>query len=351
MSSHPGKSYPTFQLKISEEAIYSNASKEKLFGYAIEAPKGPIDEPTFIASNEEALKTFGVDFAPHFYQKSGGLVITRVGLPNAQSASITYCVKTTTVSTPTETTETTEPTSGSGTEEPSGSGTEEQTQETSGDNDDSSIAVSFMEAFTITAVDKGQSNITVRVIESYGVTGGYTLIIDIPGVTSRTFNNLLTFRDIVKTINNKFAAYIKAEQKADPDTHQLINGLEPQQELVVLKEGETVSVNSTESQFTALDDSDGILMGGSYGRLFKKNATMTQIKLAEQLDGSYDDEVLQNDPVPDFILYSGKDEDFDGDSVRTDITLTAAVVYKKAFDLTILTINIDKLCIIIQFIS
>ena len=67
MSSHPGKSYPTFQLKISEEAIYTNASRERLFGYAVEAPTGPIDTPTFIASNEEAIQTFGIDFAPHFY--------------------------------------------------------------------------------------------------------------------------------------------------------------------------------------------------------------------------------------------------------------------------------------------
>lgn len=57
MSSHPGKSYPTFILKISEEPIYRNASKDKLFGYVIEAPKGPINEPTYIASNEEAIQT------------------------------------------------------------------------------------------------------------------------------------------------------------------------------------------------------------------------------------------------------------------------------------------------------
>ena len=136
MSSHPGKSYPTFQLKISEEAIYANTSRDRLFGYAVEAPKGPINEPTFIASNEEAIQTFGIDFAPHFYQKSGGLIVTRVGLPNAKSASITYCVDTTTtVTTP-----------------PAQEG-EEATVSTTH---------AYAEAFTVTAVDKGESGIKVK---------------------------------------------------------------------------------------------------------------------------------------------------------------------------------------------
>ena len=199
MSSHPGKSYPTFQLKISEEAIYANSSKERLFGYAIEAPKGPVEEPTFIASNDEAIKTFGINFAPHFYQKSGGLIITRVGLPNAKSASITYCVKTTTTTTT--------------------SAAEEEGGQTT------STSTAYKEAFVVTAVDKGVSDIKVKVIESLGVTGGYTLIVNIPGVTSRTFSNLITIRDIVKTINNKFATYLKAEQKADPNTNITINEL------------------------------------------------------------------------------------------------------------------------------
>lgn len=324
MSSHPGKSYPTFQLKISEEAIYANASKERLFGYAIEAPKGPIDEPTFIASNEEAIQTFGVDFAPHFYQKSGGLIITRVGLPNAKAASITYCVATTTVS---STTTETEPQAG---EEPQTGGEPSSTSTETENSEEPSVT--YMEAFTVTTVDKGESEIKVKVIESLGVTGGYTLIVDIPGVTSKTFNNLLTFRDIVKTINNKCAAYLKAEQKADPDTHILINTLGDNQELVVLKENKTVSVDSTADDFNSLDDNTGFLTGGSYGQLFKSTTDMASIKAAEQLDGSYDSSVL-GEQLTEFKLYSGAAEDFDGDNVRTDITLTAAVVYKKAFDL------------------
>ena len=308
MSSHPGKSYPTFQLKISEEAIYTNASKERLFGYAIEAPKGPINEPTFVASNEEAIRTFGIDFAPHFYQKSGGLIITRVGLPNAKSASITYCVSTTTT--------TTTP--------PAQEGEEATTTEN----------VSYAEAFTVTAVDKGESNIKVKVIESLGVTGGYTLIVDIPEVTSRTFNNLPTIRDIVKTINNKFATYLKAEQKVDPNTNLPINELATNQELLVLNEGATVSADSQAADFTSLDDNSGLLTGGSYGQLFNENKTIAEIEEAQQPDGSYDASVLSGTELTTYQLYSGSADDFDAnDKVKQSITLTATIVYKKAFDL------------------
>ena len=81
------ESYPTFRLTIDEGLIESDTNREKLFGYCIESNKGPVLEPTFVASNEEAMRIFGVDFAPHFYQKPTGLVITRVKLPNMKKES------------------------------------------------------------------------------------------------------------------------------------------------------------------------------------------------------------------------------------------------------------------------
>lgn len=422
MSSHPGKSYPTFQLKISEEAIYSNTSKERLFGYAIEAPKGPINEPTFVASNEEALRIFGLDFAPHFYQKGGGLILTRVGLPNAKSASITYCVETTTMQTQTESTTTTESTPiysftlyndnqgsntlGTGTMKPTGVTAEGYIQmeiltnsanepsaeqqfyitdaatpdnttlyllytdagttsagkyvkltqsEESNENETESTPTeikTYAEAFTITAVDKGTSDIKVKVIESLGIAGGWTLIVDIPGVSSRTFNSLLTFKDIVKTINNKFATYLKAEQKADAVTHEPIEKLTSGQKLVVLNDPDvTVTASTSSEKFDELDTNDGVLKGGSFGQLFSKNTDMEAIELAKRPDGTYDESVL-GDEASGYQLYSGNVEDVpesgivsdfetitdsetgeESLAIRKDITLTAAVIYKKAFDL------------------
>lgn len=308
MSSHPGKSYPTFQLKISEEAIYTNAAKDKLFGYVIEAPKGPVNEPTYVASNEEAIKIFGIDFAPHFYQKPTGLVITRVGLPNATSASIHYYVKTTTTTT---------------------TGT--------GDDAETTTSVSFKEAFSITAVDKGQSQIKAKVIESVGVAGGYTLIVDIPDVASQTYNTIPTFRDIVKTINNRFAAYLKAEQKVDTNTNLPINELEDNQELVVLKEGAEAN-SQTASDYESLDASSGTLHGGSFGSLFKSTATVAQIEAAKQADGTYDSSVIGT-ALDTYQLYKGTEDEFELNtetntySVKSDISLTAYTVYKEAFNL------------------
>ena len=62
-------SIPTFKLEISEGMIDVDQSADRLFGYCIEASKGPVLEPTFVASNAEAKRIFGIDFAPHFYQK------------------------------------------------------------------------------------------------------------------------------------------------------------------------------------------------------------------------------------------------------------------------------------------
>lgn len=306
MSSHPGKSYPTFRLTISEEAVYTNTSKDKLFGYAIEAPKGPVNEPTFIASNEEAMKIFGVNFAPHFYQKGAGLVITRVGLPNSESASISYYIKTVT------------------------------TTPAANDGEQATTSTTYKEAFTITALDKGESEIQVKVIPSIGVGGGWSVIVTIPNVTSQTYNTLPTFRDVVKTINNKFGSYLKAEQKVDTNNmpiNDLVNENNVAESLIVLKT-QTAPENLTDEAFeTNLDNNDGTLKGGSFGQLFDGTKTMVEIERAQQADGSYDSSVLKEGNLSSYQLYTGDDNDFTGDQVKNDITLTATVVYKKAFDL------------------
>ena len=82
---------PTFRVDLAEGMIDVNStSADRLFAYCIEADRGPINVPTFVASNREALKIFGVDFAPHFYQGSTGLYIIRVGFEGAQPAKVEY---------------------------------------------------------------------------------------------------------------------------------------------------------------------------------------------------------------------------------------------------------------------
>ena len=51
---------PTFRVDLAEGMIdVDSTSADRLFAYCIEADRGPINEPTFVASNREALKTFG----------------------------------------------------------------------------------------------------------------------------------------------------------------------------------------------------------------------------------------------------------------------------------------------------
>ena len=68
---------PTFKVDIAEGMIDVDTSADRLFAYCIEADQGPVNVPTFVASNKEALRIFGVDFTPHFYQNPTGLVITK----------------------------------------------------------------------------------------------------------------------------------------------------------------------------------------------------------------------------------------------------------------------------------
>ena len=49
-------SIPTFKLDVSEGIIDVDRSADRLFGYCVEASKGPVLEPIFVASNTEAKK-------------------------------------------------------------------------------------------------------------------------------------------------------------------------------------------------------------------------------------------------------------------------------------------------------
>ena len=81
---------PTFRVDIAEGMINVDASADRLFAYCIEANKGPINTPTLVYSNKEAVRLFGVDFAPHFYQNPTGLVINRVGFTDMEKAQALY---------------------------------------------------------------------------------------------------------------------------------------------------------------------------------------------------------------------------------------------------------------------
>ena len=53
------ESIPTFRLTISEGGLDIDENADKLFGYCVEATKGPILTPTFCSTNEQVKKIFG----------------------------------------------------------------------------------------------------------------------------------------------------------------------------------------------------------------------------------------------------------------------------------------------------
>ena len=72
---------PTFRVDLAEGMIDVDTSADRLFAYCIEADKGPINTPRFVSSNKEAMRIFGVDFAPHFYQNQSGIFLLPMPKP------------------------------------------------------------------------------------------------------------------------------------------------------------------------------------------------------------------------------------------------------------------------------
>lgn len=215
-------SIPTFRLKVSEGIIEGDTSADRLFGYCIEANKGPIMEPTFVASNQEAKSKFGVDFAPHFAQNPTGVVICRVGFPNASTAYYEYKMY------PEGTTSTT-----------TGEGNDAvTTTEGTGAPDTNAAAADMTTVLQIESVSPGKCN--AQVIIKKATSGhGYDLnvIIDeseivnrieeevtqigslvCPGGTTedittinKKFSNLRSLKHVARKINNVFGDWLVAK--------------------------------------------------------------------------------------------------------------------------------------------
>ena len=159
---------PTFRVDLAEGMIDVDTSADRLFAYCVEADKGPVNVPTFVASNKEALRIFGIDFAPHFYQNPTGLVITRVGFVDMATGKIEYK-----------------------------------------DNTGKTV-------LTIEATSPGPCKHKVKIAPAL-VGDGLSLTIDIDGVTSKNYQNLRTLKKVADRINNRFSEFLKATLSSDYD--------------------------------------------------------------------------------------------------------------------------------------
>lgn len=233
-------SIPTFKLEISEGMIDVDQSADRLFGYCVEASKGPVLEPTFVASNTEAKRIFGVDFAPHFFQKPTGLVICRVGFEDMAKAEIIYQAY--------------------------------PMKNTATGESDPVWEVDTLEAnkkniLRIAATSEGASHHKVVVTKS--LTGaGYNLSVTVEGVTAKNYQNLRNLASVVKKINSKFSNYLYAEL------------LVSEQEFNELTNGEEFS----REQFVEATD-DGSLTGGSNGVMLNTDGSKSDVLVTDATNG------------------------------------------------------------------
>ncbi len=152
---------PTFRVDLAEGMIDVDTSADRLFAYCVEADKGPVNTPTFVASNKEAMRIFGVDFAPHFYQNPTGLVITRVGFTDMAPGKIEYKDKTGKI------------------------------------------------VLTVEATSPGPCKHKVKIAPAL-VGDGLSLTVDIDGITSKNYQNLRTLKKVAERINSRFSDFLHA---------------------------------------------------------------------------------------------------------------------------------------------
>lgn len=172
---------PTFRVDLAEGMIDVDTSADRLFAYCIEADKGPVNTPTFVASNKEAMRIFGVDFAPHFYQSPTGLVITRVGFTDMAPGKIEY------------------------------KGNVEVTNEETGET--SLVEKTLM---VVEATSPGPCKHKVKIAPAL-VGDGLSLTVYIDGVTSKNYQNLKTLKKVAERINSRFSDYLVAKLTDDFD--------------------------------------------------------------------------------------------------------------------------------------
>lgn len=282
-------SIPTFRLEITEGMIDVDTSADRLFGYCIEATKGPVMEPTFVASSTEAQRIFGVSFAPHFYQKPTGLVITRVEFDGMAKPSLTYQAY------PMQTTEGVTSVNTSGTP---------------------------FDLIKIEGTSEGTADYTVNINPSLTM-DGYNLSIKIDGVTSKSYQGLANLSSVVRRINSKFSNFMVATIVATDaqlngfTKEQLITKQSPNDKLTGGSNGYVKKTNGTTSTtpinadgtvptttgtgtsgaYTATDPNAEVTLMAAYRKAFEKMRDVDLVGIATLSDK----EIVQNELVQHIV--------------------------------------------------
>ena len=233
------KGIPIFKITLSEGLFNQDVESDRLFAYAIEANKGPVAEPIYIASADEAKRVFGVNFAPHFYQGGSGIVLYRVAFKDAVAPSLIYKAYTT-----------------------------DYTAAQLDSTNEAYVAPAdrqTVDVLKITATKPGTPKHKINLCQSITNANAYNLTVTIDGVGSKKYQNISSLTNVVKRINNKFAEYIKAELLT-PEETLISNGYKPSRLFY-----------NTDNQGNVIDT----LSGGSNGKLLKTDGTVSAVEIPD----------------------------------------------------------------------
>lgn len=300
---------PIFKVTLSEGLFNQDVESDKLFAYAIEAHKGPIGEPIYVASNDEAMHIFGINFAPHFYQGGAGVVLYRVEFNDSEQASLIYKAY-----------------------------TEDYTV---AQIEDDNVEKQTVDVLRITSVNAGTSQHKVNLCKSITNGNAYNLTVTIEGVGSKKYQNISSLTNVVKRINNKFADYIYAELLVDENAmlgknkDNTSNGLAANKYLV-----RTVDATINEATYTVKDSveaTDDVISKGIYSpsRLFYN--TDEQGNVIDTLSGGSNGKLLKTNgdtstvEIPDTGLQTGMADTGTGNN-DANVETTLLYAYRNAFE-------------------
>lgn len=274
------KGIPIFKVTLTEGLFNQDVNHDKLFAYAIEANKGPIGEPILVHSSEEALRIFGVNFAPHFYQGGSALLLYRVAFKESKVPSLTYKAYTTDY-----TVEQLDPLNKENYVEP-------ENRET-------------IDVLKITAINPGTPKHKINLCPSITNANAYNLTVTIEGVGSKKYQNISSLENVKKKINNKFADYIKAKLLVNEDDLK-DSGYKPSR--LFYNEDKEGNVIDT-------------LSGGSNGKMLRTDGAISTTEIPDnglQIVPGYTLATVITNSVKGFV---GKQFYIDADAIPDNTTL------------------------------
>lgn len=275
---------PIYEVKFGEGLVKPEKSKGNTFAYAVEAKTGPIKEPILISTNAEAKRVFGINLAPHFYQKGAPIYMIRVAFPEMKEASITYQAKI-------------------------------------ADTNNSAT----VDILKVSSVTPGEQEYKVSINNSMEKHKAYNLTISIEDVVSKKYTNLSSLASVAKIINNKFGNYLVAELLIDEkqalklkSTDTLVKTSEGKFEVREteneIKTGDVIYSKGpfSSSRLVTKDKNSVVLTGGSCGKLRTTNGDISSVSIpATGIQNATGTGTGDNEPNIDTTLRYAYREAFD----------------------------------------